>query len=328
VLAITTISIAALPSIMGDTVDKNGLSQAAHQSREFKNTVAGGLPFSSDDVIAAVITDPAVYNIAAETGEENVLPGIPDSVVPEEIIALPADHRADSSEETQLPEYELSLAVVGMPSRTETTDEYGPPSAGKLNRAVFPQEEQQVVVTGLTPTVPVAEPVEPEHLEEIDQLLMKGQESLDDFRLLVPEEDSAYRYFQAVLSLDPANESAKDGIQEIVERYIALVKKAADRHENERAKRYVMRGLSIQPTNRELLVLQGRIDRAIQSASTGTLTIARDESASLEKGGSEEPSIQDGLMQGIRTFFKNRQAEASSGVVHAPAGWSVGGLDD
>ena len=184
-----------------------------------------------------------------------------------------------------------------------------------------------MVVAGLMPTVSVADPVEAGHLEEIEQLLSKGQQSLDDFRLLLPEEDNAYRYFHAVLLLDPGNEAAIAGMQEIVDRYIALVKKATDRHENDRAKRYVMRGLSIQPDNRELLVLQDRIDRAIQSASAGTVTVARDESASLEKANSEEQSIPDSLIQGISTFFKNRQAEARSGVVRTPAGWQTG-LDD
>jgi hypothetical protein len=35
----------------------------------------------------------------------------------------------------------------------------------------------------------------------------------------------------------------------------------------------------------------------------------------------------DSLIQGISTFFKDRQAEARSGVVHTPAGWTTG-LDD
>jgi len=330
-LVITTISIAALPPILGETPARIRLSQADQQPREIQNTVAVGLPFSSDDVIAAVSTDTSGFNIPADAGKDDVIPGRRDSVVPAEIIALPAgsaaENQADDSEETQLPQNERQIAVAGMPGRAEAIDEYGPPSAGNLESDLLPQAERHVVVAGLMPTVPVAEPDEPGHLEEIEQLLSKGQQSLDEFRLLTPEDDNAYRYFQAVLLLDPANGAAKDGIQEIVDRYIALVKKATDRHENDRAKRYVMRGLSIQPANRELLVLQDRIDRAIQGASAGTVTVARDESASLEKASSGEQSMPDSLIQGISTFFKNRQAEARSGVVHTPAGWTTG-LDD
>jgi hypothetical protein len=274
--------------------------------------------------------DIAGYRITAtDADEDDDLTDMQNSaVVIERTIALPADaNLANKPEETQPLEYESQVAVAEMSGRAGTNDKYGPPSAGNLDSALLTQEDQQTQVAGLMPNVTVAEPVEAGHLEEIEQLLAKGQQSLDDYRLLTPEDDNAYRYLRAVLLLDPANEAAKNGIQEIVDRYILLVKKAADRHENNRAKRYVMRGLSIQPTNRELLVLQDRIDRAIQSASAGTVTVARDESPSLEKVSSEKQSVQDGLIQGISTFFKNRQAEARSGVVYRPAGWPTV-LDD
>jgi type II secretory pathway predicted ATPase ExeA len=283
-LTITAISIAVLPSILGETAGKNRLSQADHQTREIQNTA-----------------------------------------VPEEIIAVPADTAtvswADNPEETQLLENELQVVVAEMPEQAETIDEYGPPSAGNMERDLLPQEEQQAVVAGVMPIVSVAEPVEPGYAETIEQLLSNGQQSLDDFRLLTPEEDNAYGYYRAVLLLDPANDDANEGIQEIVDRYITLVRKAADQHENAKAKRYVTRGLSIQPANRELLALQDSIDRAIQSASADTGTVAQGEGASLETASSGERPIQDSLIQGIRTFFEKRKAEARSGVVHTPAGW-------
>ena len=283
-LTITAISIAVLPSILGETAGKNRLSQADHQTREIQNTA-----------------------------------------VPEETIAVPADTAtvswADNPEETQLLENELQVVVAEMPEQAETIDEYGPPSAGNMERALLPQEEQQAVVAGVMPIVSVAESVEPGYAETIEQLLSNGQQSLDDFRLLTPEEDNAYGYYRAVLLLDPANDDANEGIQEIVDRYITLVRTAADQHENARAKRYVTRGLSIQPENRELLALQDSIDRAIQSASSDTGTVAQGEGASLETASSGERPIRDSLIQGIRTFFEKRKAEARSGVVHTPAGW-------
>jgi hypothetical protein len=183
------------------------------------------------------------------------------------------------------------------------------------------QEEQQVVVAGVMPADPVAEAVEPGHAETIEQLLFRAQQSLDDFRLMTPEEDNAYGYYRAVLLLDPANDDANEGIQEIVDRYITLVRKAADQHEHARARRYVSRALSIQPDNRELLVLQDSIDRAIQSASADTGAAAESEGALLESEGPVEGPKQGSLMQGIKTFFEKRKAEARSGVVHTPAGW-------
>jgi type II secretory pathway predicted ATPase ExeA len=303
-LTITAISIAVLPSILGETAGKDRLSRADHQTREIQDEA---VPERQEDV--AQVADS----------------GVADTTVPGEEIAVPADTAtvswADNPEETQLLDDELQVVVAEMPERAETIDEYGPPSAGNMERDLLPQEEQQAVVAGVMPIVSVAESVEPGHAETIEQLLSKGQQSLDDFRLLTPEEDNAYDYYRAVLLLDPANDDANEGIQEIVDRYITLVRTAAAQHENARAKRYVTRGLSIQPANRELLALQDSIDRAIQSASADTGTVAQGEGASLETASSGERPIQNSLIQGIRTFFEKRKAEARSGVVHTPAGW-------
>ena len=324
-LAVIMVSLAALPLILGETAGKNRLSQADQKLREIQDASSTGLP-ASPDVVAAVTTDTVGYGMpAADAGEDDVIPGLQDTAVPGETLAVPAGTAAiswaDKPEEAQQLENELQVAVAEMPESTETIDEYGPPSAGHIESYLTPQDEQQAVVAGMTQTVPVADPVEPGRVQTIEQLLSKGQQSLDDFRLLTPEDNNAYSYYRAVLLLDPENEEAHEGIQGIVDRYIALVKKAAERHENARAKRYVTRGLSIQPANRELLALQDSIDHAIQSASAGKDALVSDESASFETENSGERSVQDSLIQGIRTFFKNRQAEARSGVVHTPAGW-------
>ncbi len=90
----------------------------------------------------------------------------------------------------------------------------------------------------------------------IEQLLALGRQALDDYRLVTPEGDNAYEYLLAVLQLDPRNETAHAGIQEIVDIYITLASKAADSNEIERAGRYLDRGLVIQPDNPELLALR------------------------------------------------------------------------
>ena len=284
ILTITVISIALLQSILGETADKNRLSQADDQIREIENTA-----------------------------------------VPEETLAVPADTATVSlsgnPKETSLLKNEVQVVVAEVPERAETLDEYGPPSAGNMEGGLLSQEEQQVVVAGVMPAVPVAESVEPGPAETIEQLLSKAQQSLDDFRLMTPKEDNAYGYYRAVLLLDPANDDANEGIQEIVDRYITLVRKAADQHEHARARRYLSRALSIQPDNRELLALQDSIDRAIQSASADTGAAVEGEGALLESESPGEGPKQGRLIQGIKTFFEKRKAEARSGVVHTPAGW-------
>jgi hypothetical protein len=94
-------------------------------------------------------------------------------------------------------------------------------------------------------------------------LLVQGREALDGYRLVTPEGDNAYEYLSAVLQLDPHNETALAGIQEIVDIYSKLATKAAGNNELEKAERYLDRGLGIQPDNPDLLALKDRIDRAM-----------------------------------------------------------------
>lgn len=63
----------------------------------------------------------------------------------------------------------------------------------------------------------------------IADLLFSGLQALDDDRLLTPRFDNAYDYFNEVLKLQPDNEIALDGMQDIVERYLALALEAGNR---------------------------------------------------------------------------------------------------
>ena len=283
ILTITAVSIAVLLPIPGENPGTNRLSQADHQTREDPNTMAGGLPVSPGDT--------------ATSGWKN------------------------NPEKAQLQENERQLVVAERAEYAINLDEYGPPAAGNMGSNALPQEEQLAMVARAMPLAPAAGSVEQGQAETIEQLLSRAQQSLDDFRLLTPEGDNAYGYYRAVLLLDPVNDDAYEGIQDIVDRYITLVRKAADQHEYARASRYITRGLSIQPTNRELLSLQDSIDRAIQSASADKTTVTHAEDTSLETTDPGDLPVEDSLIQGIKTFFQNRKAEAESGVVYTPAGW-------
>ena len=211
-----------------------------------------------------------------------------------------------------------------MPEQAETIDvDYQSP-VGTIERDVVAVEEQQVAMMGPIQPPPVAETVETLDTlqdETIKVLLSQGQRSLDGFRLLTPEDDNAHDYYRAVLRLDAANEDAIEGIQEIVDRYITLTRKAAAQHENDRAKRYIKRGLSVQPGNRDLLALEKRIDRKIETASIAMAPVARSVPVSQGTVSSKDMPTQDSMILGIKAFFKKRQAEGRSGVVKIPTGW-------
>jgi len=56
----------------------------------------------------------------------------------------------------------------------------------------------------------------------IADILYEGMRALRADRLMTPPENSAYHYFNRVLSFEPDNQIAKDGIREIAGRYLQL----------------------------------------------------------------------------------------------------------
>jgi type II secretory pathway predicted ATPase ExeA len=103
--------------------------------------------------------------------------------------------------------------------------------------------------------------------DKIGKLLAQGRQALNDYRLVTPAGDNAYEYLSAVLQLDPVNETARAGVQEIVDIYISLASKAVDSNEIARAERYLDRGLDIQSDNPELLALQDTVNSKMDSAT-------------------------------------------------------------
>jgi len=91
---------------------------------------------------------------------------------------------------------------------------------------------------------------------EISGLVMLARNAIREDRLLIPEGRNAYGYYQQVLALDPDNTDARDGLKRIVERYIELAGNAIDHRDAIRARRYIARGLRVQPREKRLLVLQ------------------------------------------------------------------------
>ena len=84
-----------------------------------------------------------------------------------------------------------------------------------------------------TVIVPEPEPepvfIDPYRLDEeerqrryIADILYEGMRALRADRLMTPPENSAYHYFNRVLSFEPDNQIAKDGIREIAGRYLQL----------------------------------------------------------------------------------------------------------
>lgn len=96
---------------------------------------------------------------------------------------------------------------------------------------------------------------------EIERLLALADEAIANNLLLYPREESAWRYFQEVLRLDPGNAAALAGVQRIARRYATLARIRMGKDDDRRALRYVERGLRVAPGDGELLQLKEELDR-------------------------------------------------------------------
>lgn len=99
--------------------------------------------------------------------------------------------------------------------------------------------------------------------EKIAELLSRGHESLKRDRLLIPTHDSAYKYYQQTLILDPGNDEAVFGIERIVARYITLARQALKKQDKKKGRRYIERGLSINPADKRLLAMQDSLNTPV-----------------------------------------------------------------
>ncbi len=167
---------------------------------------------------------------------------MPASMVPDpQSGAVLSQDRSSPSEEVPIAKPENSAD-----STTQTT---APEVLAKATPSVGAEDGSPVLAE--QKTVPPAV----SRQEKVAGLLSLGRQSLKRDRLLIPTHDSAYKYYQQALILEPGNDEALFGIERIVARYIALARKALDHQDEKQGRRYIDRGLSINPTDKRLLAL-------------------------------------------------------------------------
>ena len=94
---------------------------------------------------------------------------------------------------------------------------------------------------------------------------MLARKSLRDDRLVQPPADNAHYYFSRLLALEPDNASARQGFQEIAERFVVLAEKEFSRRNYAKAQGYISLGLQVDPDNRGLLDLQSFVENRERS---------------------------------------------------------------
>ncbi len=366
-LALTTISIAALPTIMGGRIHYDELShidtaelttpdtapaEAAGASTA-QNVIVTPARLDAEQVALRTVPEPrsslnsqviapstagGVKELDAGSAVARVGSAFASEAKPTGEVAAP-EPRSSLDSQVIAPsttggvkELDAGPAVAGVGSALATaakpTDEVEVPgseqetrtASGEINRQSndpMQWSDPGQVAAASAPAIPEAGTLD----VRIEELLSKGWRSIDGYRLMTPSGDNAYGYFNAVLALDPDNRSAHRGIQEIVDLYAALGRKAMKRRQTGRAARYVDRGLSIQPNNRELLALQSSLEAPPGRPTIVVTAPVVEAPAVRDSAPVSSRTTQEDMVSRITTFFKKRKAEAERGEVITPAGW-------
>lgn len=157
-----------------------------------------------------------------------------------------------------------------------------------------------VVVSGLLlaacvqPPPPVQQVPEPEPEPEpvvIDQfrldeeerarryvadILYEGMRALRTDRLMTPPESSAYHYFNRVLSFEPDNQIAKDGIREIASRYLQLADLAGRQGQFGNAENFLRRAAQVDSSHPGLESANRRLQSERESTHSVVTLNARE----------------------------------------------------
>jgi serine/threonine-protein kinase PpkA len=90
----------------------------------------------------------------------------------------------------------------------------------------------------------------------IGELLWQADTALKEYRLTSPKNNNAFYYYQRVLELHPKHKQALNGITRVANAYADLAESKLDQFKYADAKKYLQRGLTVQPDNARLQELQ------------------------------------------------------------------------
>ncbi|MFV0478645.1 MAG: ExeA family protein [Parahaliea sp.] len=271
-----------------------------------ENATAGSeVSFSSDHTLAdEQVTTPAV-------------------VQPEPVQTEPAQSRRDESVESVSVELPESTGVAERDITWQQMHEAQPESV-----AFEPESAQSGSELRQLPTMTETEDAGFGHREPasdheallaevrviskdmaLSTWLRWGADALAAFRLTTPRQNNAWYFYHKVLALDADNTEAKQGLEQIPVRYAILAQSALSRSDLRRARRYIERGLKLQPGNRTLLNLQLELaqrETALEQAEKNDMEPdAVQENTNAASDISAEDTSDSGFFKGLRRMFSD-----------------------
>jgi len=217
----------------------------------------------------------------------------------------PSDAGPSQYSAGQLPEEQIAQSPAEGVSVAKVADTtvavVSPPAVPSSIGDGYPQAQQG------TPAPAVS------RQQRVADLLSRGNEALKRDRLLIPAGDSAYKYYQQALILDPGNDEALFGIERVVARYLALARKAIEREDKEKANRYVERGLRINPWDQRLLDLSDSLNAPVATVEAEVPPPVPVEEPPPEAGLEPQPAD---FISRVKAFFsKGQSAEQPTEVI-------------
>jgi tetratricopeptide (TPR) repeat protein len=155
------------------------------------------------------------------------------------------------------------LAVAGL-GVLATRRSNGPPETA-ATPAPAPLAAPGAVAPEPEAAAETAAPADPEataaaaQAQQISEALGRAEQAVAELRLTTPESDSAMFHYQQVLSLDPENATAREGVRNIVLRYVSLSDSAAASGNRSQAATYLERAASISPNDPEVIAARARL---------------------------------------------------------------------
>lgn len=105
----------------------------------------------------------------------------------------------------------------------------------------------------------------PESQRLIPDILYEALQALNADRLLTPIDDNAHARFKRVLALDPQNQLALEGLQDIVKRYLELTQESMRRGQFEEAKIMLDRARFVEETHPDIAGVAEALQREMDS---------------------------------------------------------------
>jgi type II secretory pathway predicted ATPase ExeA len=204
-----------------------------------------------------------------------------------------------------------TVAVLAPVTRaSEVTNAGGGRVAGSPSSSARPAASAAVAAAGgVEVEFPAASLAAPTGVDErLSFLIERAEQALAEDRLLIPAGNSAHEYYQQVLSEDPGNVRAREGMRRIVARYTALAGSAINHGDNDRALRYIARGLRVHPGDVRLLGMQEHLKLATIPVVEPVPTPRE-----LPPPALETPAKPGNFLQRLKDFFADgRSAPVSS----------------